>query len=76
MSDIIFKGVSPTKRAPAWKFFHYNEDKKLEESSRSVFRFRNSRKDLDETISADPAIKKRGPAQDFNDTFIGDSDIH
>jgi hypothetical protein len=39
-------------------------------SSRSVFRFRNSRKDLDETISADPAIKKRGPAQDFNDMYL------
>ena len=29
MSDIIFKDVSLTKRAPAWKFFYSNEDKKL-----------------------------------------------
>ena len=29
MSDIIFKDVSLTKRAPAWQFFHFNEDKKL-----------------------------------------------
>ena len=29
MSDIIFKDVSLTKRAPAWQFFHSNEDKKL-----------------------------------------------
>ena len=29
---------------------------------------RINRKVLDETISANPAIKKRGPAQDLNDT--------
>ena len=29
MSDIIFKDVSLTKRAEAWKFFHSNEEKKL-----------------------------------------------
>ena len=29
MSDIIFKDVSLTKRAPAWKFFHANEEKRL-----------------------------------------------
>ena len=29
MSDIIFKDVSLTKRAPAWKFLHSNEEKKL-----------------------------------------------
>ena len=29
MSDIIFKDVSLTKRAPAWKFFYTNEEKKL-----------------------------------------------
>ena len=29
MSDIIFKDVSLTKRAPTWKFFHSNEEKKL-----------------------------------------------
>ena len=29
MSGIIFKDVSLTKRAPAWKFFHSNEENKL-----------------------------------------------
>ena len=29
MSDIVFKDVSLTKRAPAWKFFHANEEKRL-----------------------------------------------
>ena len=29
MSDIIFKDVSLTKRAQAWKFFHSNEERKL-----------------------------------------------
>ena len=29
MSDIIFKDVSLIKRAPAWKFFHANEEKRL-----------------------------------------------
>ena len=29
MSDIIFKDASLTKRAPAWKLFHSNEEKKL-----------------------------------------------
>ena len=29
MSDIIFKDMSLSKRAPAWKFFHSNEEKKL-----------------------------------------------
>ena len=29
ISDIIFKDVSLTKRAPAWKFFHSNEKNKL-----------------------------------------------
>ena len=28
MSDIIFKYVILTKRAPAWKFFHSNEENK------------------------------------------------
>ena len=32
MSDIIFKDVSLTKRAPAWKFFHSNEETKLAKS--------------------------------------------
>ena len=36
-------------------------------SSKFGFRFQNSRKDLNETISADPAVKKRGP-----DAFIDD----
>ena len=31
--------------------------------------------DANLSVSADPAIKKRGPTQDFNDTFIDDSDI-
>ena len=34
-----------------------------------------STKDANLSISADPAIKKRGPTQDFNDTFIDDSNI-
>ena len=29
MLDIIFKDVNLTKRAPAWKFFHSNEENKL-----------------------------------------------
>ena len=29
MSDIIFKDVNLTERAPAWKFFHSNEEKTL-----------------------------------------------
>ena len=29
MLDIIFKDVNLTKRAPAWKFFHSNEEYKL-----------------------------------------------
>ena len=42
------------------------------QASNSVFTFRNSRKGFDDTISADPAIKKRGPARDFDDTFMDD----
>ena len=42
------------------------------QASNSVFTFRNSRKEFDDTISADPAIKKRGPARDFDDTFMDD----
>ena len=44
--------------------------------SNSVFTFRSSTKDANQTISADPAIKQRGPVQDFNDTFIDNSDFH
>ena len=46
------------------------------QASNSVFTFQSSTIDANQTISEDPAIKERGPAQHFNDTFIDDSDIH
>ena len=45
------------------------------QASNSVFTFQSSTIDANQTISEDPAIKERGPAQHFNDTFIDDSDI-
>ena len=45
------------------------------QTNNSVFTFRSRTTDANQTISADPAIKKRGPVKDFNDTFIDDSDI-
>ena len=45
------------------------------QASNSVFTFRSRTEDANQTISADPAIKKRGPVKDFNDTFIDDSEI-
>ena len=46
--------------------------------SNSVFNLRSTRKDADETISLDPAIKERGRAQNFdeslNDAFFEESD--
>ena len=35
-----------------------------------------STKNANLTISADPAIKKRGPAQNFNDTFIAKNNLY
>ena len=43
-------------------------------NSNSVFTFRSRTEDANQTISADPAIKKRGPVKDFDDTFIDDSE--
>ena len=44
----------------------------------SVFNLRSTRKDAEETISLDPAIKERGPAQNFdeslNDAFFEESE--
>ena len=46
-----------------------------QQTSNSVFTFQSSTIDANKTISEDPAIKERGPAQHFKDTFIDDSDI-
>ena len=46
-----------------------------QQTSNSVFTFQSSTIDANQTISEDPAIKERGPAQHFKDTFIDDSDI-
>ena len=45
------------------------------QTSNSIFTFRSRTEDANQTISADPAIKKRGPVKDFDDTFIDDSEI-
>jgi hypothetical protein len=45
------------------------------QTSNSVFTFQSSTIEANQTISEDPAIKERGPAQHFKDTFIDDSDI-
>ena len=42
--------------------------------SNSVFSLRSTRQDANETISLDPAIKGRGQAQKFDETFFEDSD--
>ena len=44
------------------------------QASNSVFTFRSRTEHANQTISADPAIKKRGPVKDFDDTFIDDSE--
>ena len=40
----------------------------------TVFNLRSTRKDANQTISADPAIKERGQAQNFDETFFEHSD--
>ena len=42
MSDIIFKDVSLTKRAPAWKFLHSNEEKKPSQMTQVSFEAKNN----------------------------------
>ena len=42
------------------------------QKSNSVFRFRSST-DANQSISADPAVKKRGPAHDSDENFFDDS---
>ena len=42
--------------------------------SNSVFSLRCNRQDANETISLDPAIKERGQAKNFNESFFEDSD--
>ena len=39
------------------------------QASNSVFTFQSSTIDANQTISEDPAIKERGPARHFKDTF-------
>ena len=43
------------------------------QSSNSVFRFQSSTEDANQSISADPAIQKRGPAHDSDENFFDDS---
>ena len=44
------------------------------QSSNSVFRFRSNTNDANITISADPAVKERGHAQNFNEASFEDSE--
>ena len=46
MSAIIFKDVSLTKWAPAWKFFHSNEENKLAQRQQTKYTLDSANKDL------------------------------